>query len=157
MPMYVNKMNKKENLALGIFFISLFLIGFLIFNVISQQIIIKINDTKEVVITQPFNIVHVIAIIILTIAATISFYYYFGNLIQKKKESMKKNIVTQCLDENEKKIYELLNKKGDMIQHDISGELNFSKVKTSRIIEKMCKKGLIKKYRRGYSNKIKIS
>jgi uncharacterized membrane protein len=155
--MYVNNINKKENISLGIFFISLFLIGFLIFNVISQQIIIKINDTKEVVITQPFNIVHVIAIIILTIAATISFHFYFGNLMSKKKESMKKNIVIQCLDENEKKIYELLNKRGDLIQYEISNELNFSKVKTSRIIEKMAKKGLIKKYRRGYSNKIKIN
>ena len=149
-------MDKKETLALGIFFISLFLIGFLIFNVISQQIIIKVNDTKDVVITQPFNLIHVLAIIVLTILTTTAFNYYIKNLIIKNQASKKKNLILKCLDQNERKIYELLIKQGDLIQQQIAQELNFSKVKTSRIIDKMCKKDLIKKYRTGYSNKIKI-
>ena len=35
--------------------------------------------------------------------------------------------------------------------------LELSKVKVSRIVEKLSQKGLIKKIRQGYSNKIKIS
>jgi uncharacterized membrane protein len=148
--------NKKETLALGIFFISLFLIGFLIFSVISKQIIIQVNETKEVVISQPFSILHVLSIMILTILATICFSYYFREVIQKFKSSKKEKLVLKCLDKNERKVYEFLLKNGSAIQQEIASELGFSKVKISRIIDKLAEKELVKKYRQGYSNKIKI-
>jgi uncharacterized membrane protein len=43
-----------------------------------------------------------------------------------------------------------------MIQQEVADDLGYSKVKASRIIEKLSEKGLVKKYRQGYSNKIKV-
>ena len=94
---------------------------------------------------------------ILTSICTASFYYYIGNLIQNKKYSNKQKTVLNCLDHNEQRIYKLILSKKEMIQQEIAADLNLSKVKVSRIVEKLSQKGLIKKYRQGYSNKIKIS
>jgi hypothetical protein len=76
--------SKKESISIGIFFISLFFIGLIIFNVINKQVIIKISEKEEIMITQPFNLVQVLAIILLTISGTISFTYYAGALIRQK-------------------------------------------------------------------------
>ncbi|MCW8966596.1 MAG: hypothetical protein OQK82_07925, partial [Candidatus Pacearchaeota archaeon] len=144
------KDSKKETIALGSFFISLFFISFLIFNIVKEQIIIKISDSKEIIITQPFNLIHVLIIVVLTSICTASFYYYIGGLIQNKKYSNKQKTILNCLGSDEQKVYKLILSKKEIIQQEIVTDLNLSKVKVSRIIEKLSQKGLIKKYRQGY-------
>ena len=71
---------------------------------------------------------------------------------ESQKNVFKKTDMSK-LDEEEKNIYHLLKQNnGSMYQSDIIKETNFSKVKTSRILDKMSGKGLIERQRRGMTN-----
>ena len=64
-----------------------------------------------------------------------------------------KKIDTSKLDEKEKVIYELLkNSNGSMYQSDIVKETGFSKVKTTRILDRLSSKDVIDRKRRGMTN-----
>ncbi|MEK6923229.1 MAG: MarR family transcriptional regulator [Nanoarchaeota archaeon] len=57
------------------------------------------------------------------------------------------------LNEEEKKIYDLIKvKEGSIYQTDLIKETNFSKVKMSRLLDKMEQKGIIERKRRGMTN-----
>ncbi len=57
------------------------------------------------------------------------------------------------LDEDEKKAYELIKSKGgSMYQTDMIRETGFSKVKVTRIIDRMETKGIMERKRRGMAN-----
>jgi uncharacterized membrane protein len=61
--------------------------------------------------------------------------------------------VLSKLDETEKKIIELLsNNKGSMYQSDIMKELDLSKVRITRLLDKLESSGLVERKRRGMTN-----
>ncbi len=75
-------------------------------------------------------------------------------LSQVKKELLElRKIDFSKLDEEEKGVYELLKKnEGSMYQSDIIKETNFSKVKVTRILDKLEAKKVIDRKRRGMTN-----
>ncbi len=72
-----------------------------------------------------------------------------------KKEEQKefKKIDITKLDEEEKKVYEELKKNnGSMYQSSIIKETQYSKVRTTRILDRLSNKGIIDRQRRGMTN-----
>jgi uncharacterized membrane protein len=69
------------------------------------------------------------------------------------QETIKEPKETPNLDEEEQNIINLLNKnEGSIYQSDIIKETNLSKVKVSRLLDKLEGKGLIERKRRGMTN-----
>ncbi len=59
------------------------------------------------------------------------------------------------LDEEEKEIYELLRQnQGSLYQSDLIKQTGFSKVRVSRVLDRMTSKGLIDRARRGMTNMV---
>lgn len=66
-----------------------------------------------------------------------------------------KPIDISTLDEDEKKVYEFINgKQGSAYQSDMIKEFGYSKVKITRILDKMEQKQLLERKRRGMTNLI---
>lgn len=66
-----------------------------------------------------------------------------------------KSVDTSKLDEEEKTIYDFLkSKEGSVYQTDLIKETNFSKVKITRLLDKMETKGIVERKRRGMTNLI---
>ncbi len=69
----------------------------------------------------------------------------------------KKQVDISKLDDDEKRIYQLLvEHEGTMYQSDLIKETQFSKVKMSRLIDKMTIKNILEKKRRGMTNLIVV-
>ena len=75
-------------------------------------------------------------------------------LIPMKEEKQEfKEVNLSKLDEDEKKIYDLLkSKEGSIYQTDLIKETDFSKVKVSRLLDKMEQRGILERKRRGMTN-----
>ncbi|MEM7816226.1 MAG: MarR family transcriptional regulator, partial [Candidatus Aenigmatarchaeota archaeon] len=86
----------------------------------------------------------------------------FGIFLVYKSRQSKKFVLTKReniektlkeLDGDEKKIYELIsNSDGVIFQSDIVEKTQFSKVKVTRILDRMEHRGLVERRRRGMSN-----
>lgn len=73
-------------------------------------------------------------------------------IIKKSKENKK---ILKTLNGDEKKIYDLVeNSDGVIFQSDLVDKSNFSKVKVSRVLDKLESKELIERKRRGMTNVI---
>ena len=65
----------------------------------------------------------------------------------------KKQQILDSVEGSEKQIMQLIiNKEGSMYQSDLTKELNLSKVKVTRILDKLEGKGLVERKRRGMTN-----
>lgn len=79
-----------------------------------------------------------------------------GKEIEIKKQNRLKEIIKN-LSEEEKKIYNLiLDCDGSIFQGELIRKTGFSKVKVSRILDKLEIKGLIERRRRGMSNLVVV-
>lgn len=77
---------------------------------------------------------------------------YMVLLPVRKEEDFKKVDISK-LDEEEKKVYDLLKKnEGSLYQSDLIKEAEFSKVRITRILDKMAGKGIVERKRRGMTN-----
>ncbi|MFW6282786.1 MAG: helix-turn-helix transcriptional regulator [Minisyncoccales bacterium] len=84
-------------------------------------------------------------------------YYLISNHFLKERKEIRKNVnqFLNLLEEEDKKVLDMIIKeKGKINQSDLTKKLNFDKVKISRIISKMEKKGILKKEKKGMTNKI---
>lgn len=94
--------------------------------------------------------------LLIVIAIGLYMYHYYKKLstvIEHKSETVANHV--KSLSEEEKKIYELIKSKdGAAFQSDLIREIGFSKVKVSRIIDKMEMKGIVERRRRGMSNMV---
>lgn len=78
-------------------------------------------------------------------------YMTFLSPKEEKKES--KVIDISKLDEDEKKIYEIIRgRQGSAYQSDLIKETQFTKVKITRILDKLEHKGILERKRRGMTN-----
>lgn len=76
---------------------------------------------------------------------------FFQSMLLPAKKPVKVDV--SKLDEDEKSIYELLAKnEGSMYQSDIMKEKGYSKVKITRILDKLEQHGLVERKRRGMTN-----
>jgi uncharacterized membrane protein len=150
-------MKKLENISIGVFFISIFLIGIILFSAINEKIIIKLEDNTEIIGNSPFGLTQVLALMFLTFLGTISIAYYLRENLSKKNLTDRQKTTLNALEGDEKQVYEYLTKKGEIMQKDLVYELKFSKAKVSRILDKLESKNLVKKYSYGFSNKVKLN
>jgi len=74
-----------------------------------------------------------------------------SKLVHEKIEHKKKSEIPY-LNSEEKKIYELVNDSGSIYQSDLMKKTDFSKVKITRILDKLENKDLIERKRRGMTN-----
>ena len=65
-------------------------------------------------------------------------------------------IILEVLDENERKVFEMVKQAGQINQKKVVQALNLSKAKVSRIVKKLVEKGLLESERRGRTNILKI-
>jgi len=78
-------------------------------------------------------------------------YLFLMPMKEEKQEFKEVNL--SKLDEDEKKIYDLLkSKEGSIYQTDLIKETDFSKVKVSRLLDKMEQRGILERKRRGMTN-----
>ena len=75
-------------------------------------------------------------------------------LLTLKDEKKPKKVDTSKLDKQEKSIYDVLKKHDSIYQSDLIKETGFSKVKITRILDKLESKNLIERKRRGMTNVI---
>jgi len=74
-------------------------------------------------------------------------------VIIKKIKEKKKRIDLSKLDEDEKKVIQILQReKGGMFQRSLMEELEWGKVKITRMLDKLESKGLVERKRRGMNN-----
>ncbi len=78
----------------------------------------------------------------------IGIYLFFK---PEKKIKVIKTRLTKILTQDEKKVISSL-KKGERTQAELRKELEFSKAKLSMLLEKMKKRGLLRKIKRGRTN-----
>ena len=93
--------------------------------------------------------------VVFLIFASGLFLLFYQERKQKGQESAepRKEVDISTLMEEEKKMYDLLTlNQGSMYQSDIIKELGLSKVKVSRILDKMEGKHIIERKRRGMTN-----
>lgn len=84
-------------------------------------------------------------------------YYILNTNFAKEKVRIEKNLikVLDILDKEDNKILNLLiENKGEINQSSLSKSLSFGKVKMSRVISRMERKGIIRKKKNGMTNKI---
>jgi|WetSurMetagenome_2_1015567.scaffolds.fasta_scaffold178320_2 hypothetical protein len=73
--------------------------------------------------------------------------------VPQKAEKIPVVVDLSKLDEDEKKVYEMLKTAGgSMFQGDVIKQLGYTKVTVSRLIDKMEQKGVVERKRRGMSN-----
>jgi len=86
------------------------------------------------------------------------FLFAFGAFIffEKKEKAIKAKPAPSDLDEEEKKVYEMIGEKGALFQSDIVESTSIGKVKVTRILDKLEAKQLIERQRRGMTNLVKL-
>ena len=78
---------------------------------------------------------------------------YLVFMPQKAPEKTAQVVDLSKLEEDEKKVYEMLKAaNGSMFQGDVIKQLGYTKVTVSRLIDKMEMKGVVERKRRGMSN-----
>ena len=127
-------MNKKETISLGLFLISILLIGIILFSGINKEVTIKIEGGKtfksEIPANFPFPIT--IFLMILSAISSISFYYYISDFSKKAVLTNKQRLSLNMLEGDAKKIYLHLLEKDECLQKDLVYNLKLPKTKITR-------------------------
>lgn len=99
----------------------------------------------------PYYYGHIALIILMTaFSLFLIFYKPAVQIVKEEKKSFKK---PKDLDEEEQKVYDLLMEaQGNLFQSDLVKKTEWSKVKITRILDKLEFKGLIERRRRGMTN-----
>ncbi len=83
----------------------------------------------------------------------VGFYLLFFTKINEEVKKEFKNVDVSKLDEEERRFYDIIkHKDGSAFQTDLIKETGFSKVKTTRILDKLEMKGVLERKRRGMTN-----
>ena len=113
----------------------------------------KIVETQNIVIA-------VLILVIGIVVAVIAYHLYWKKPAAKEvrietlhTHGPTKKIDLSALESDEKKVIEILqDKQGSAFQSEIIKQLGYSKVKISRILDRMEQKGLVERKRRGMAN-----
>jgi len=155
---YSQTKSRRQIIYIIFLFISLFSIAFIFFSNAITKIDVSINGgTPEFVeIPATFSILQVIFLMILTFIVTVCFILLYVDFNKREKKTKKQNIVSNVLDGDEKKLYEIILEKNEILQKDLVYESGFSKAKVTRILGKLDNKKLIIRKPWGNTNKILI-
>ena len=149
-------MNKKESIALGLFLVSFFLVGFVLFSGVNKDITIKLENGKTINSVVPINFSLPVTIFLMVLAgiASTSFFYYITDLSKKISLTKQQRLNVNLLEGDVKKLYLFVLEKGECLQKDLVYELGLPKAKVTRILHKLDEKGLLKRISYGKTNKI---
>lgn len=149
-------MNKKEGLALGIFLVSLFLIGFVVFLGVNTDVNIQFENEKIISSKVPanFSLFVTFFLMFLTVVATLSISYYVSDISKSINLSKKQKFTAQLLEGDDKKLYYFVLERGECLQKDLVYELGFTKAKVSRVLDRLEKKNILTRISYGKTNKI---
>ena len=152
------KMNKREAISLGLFLVSIFLIGIVLFSGINKEVTIKMEGGKSIKSDIPANfpILTTLFLMVLSGVASCSFYDYMSDFSKKFSLSNKQRISINMLEGDVKNVYMYLLEKQECLQKDLIYELQLPKAKVTRILDKLSQKGLVKRISYGKTNKIVI-
>lgn len=117
----------------------------------SSKVACECGDTQECPHEKNLPLQSYIGISIVIILFILSY------LLIKSKDIIKKEIKKDInkLNDEEKKIYDVIeNNEGTIFQSELIEKSGFSKVKISRVLDKLESKGFIEKRRKGMSNLI---
>jgi predicted transcriptional regulator len=149
-------MNKKETISLGLFLVSILLIGFILFSGINKEVTIKMESGKtfQSEIPANFSVPITLFLMILTGIASLSFYYYISDFSKKATLTNKQRLSVDMLEGDIKKIYLHILEKDECLQKDLVYELGLPKTKVTRILDKLEEKKLIRRVSYGNTNKV---
>ena len=149
-------MNKKESIALGLFLVSFFLVGFVLFSGVNKDITIKLENGKTINSVVPINFSLPVTIFLMVLAgiASTSFFYYITDLSKKISLTKQQRLNVNLLEGDVKKLYLFVLEKGECLQKDLVYELGLPKAKVTRILHNLDEKGLLKRISYGKTNKI---
>ncbi len=149
------------SILIGIAVILLFLLTFMKIDNDRKSIVLceKYHETEENMQECPvhkssFSWMIIVAYGIGIIMLLIGVYLLFIPQQTEKEESREfKEVDISKLDDEEKRVYEIIkNKEGSAFQSDLLKETGFSKVKITRILDKLELKGVLDRKRRGMTN-----
>jgi len=155
---YVQIKRRRQIIYMIFLFISLFSISFIFFSNAITKIDVSINGgTSEFVeIPSMFSILQVIFLMILTTISAVCFLLLFIDFNKSDKKTKNQKIVSNILDGDEKRLYDIIQEKNEILQKNLVYESGFSKTKVTRIIVKLENKKLIVRKPWGNTNKILI-
>ena len=149
-------MNKKEAISLGLFLVSFFLIGFMLFSGINKDIKITLQNGKTVAsqVSPNFSVTSTIFLMVFSALAGGSLLYYLTDVSKKISLSRSQHTSLKMLDGDVRKVYQFILEKDEILQKDLVYELGMSKAKVTRVLDKLVEKNLIKSISYGKTNKI---
>lgn len=149
-------MNKREVLAVGGFFISLLLIGYIFVSGMNSEISLTLESGKVVksVIPLTFSLINTVFLMLFSIVGTFCFVYFVSDFSKAVSLSKKQKLTVDLLSGDEKKMYLFVLEKGDCLQKDLIYELGFSKAKVTRVLDKLERKKILVRVSYGKTNKI---
>jgi len=98
---------------------------------------------------QAYHQILTILVPIFLVVLIFGLYLFFK---QEKKIKIVRTRITKILTPDEKSVINALKNKDSITQADLCRKLDFSKAKLSMLLEKMQKRGLVKKIKRGRTN-----
>ena len=155
---YAQTKRRREIIYIIFLVISLFSISFVFFSNAITRIDVSVNDgvPEFVEIPAMFSILQVIFLMTLTSISTVCFLLLYVDFNRRYKRTKKRNIVSNVLEGDEKKLYEIILEKNEILQKDLVYESGFPKSKVTRILRRLEDKNLIVKKPWGNTNKILI-
>ncbi len=155
---YTQTKRRKQIIYTIFLFISLFSISFIFFSNTITKIDVTVNGGTPEYIEIPamFSIIQVIFLIILTFISTTCFLLLYVDFKKSDKKNTKRKIVSNVLEGDDKRLYEIILEKNEILQKDLVYESGFSKAKVTRILGKLDNKKLIIRKPWGNTNKILI-
>lgn len=151
-------MNKKELFSLGLFLVSFFLMGFIIFSGLNTDVKIKLENNKVISSKVPANygLITTVFLMILSGISGASLIYYVTDMSKKLSLSRKQQMSVRMLDGDLKKMYTYILEREFCLQNDLVYELKLPKAKVTRLLDKLTQMGLVKRISYGKTNKIVV-
>ena len=148
--------SKKEILSLIVFIVSLFLVFTIIISQIQNEVVVIIDGEHQIIESIPSNysLLSVLFIIFFTILTTLSGFYFMNDMSKQFQLNSKQKVQLQLLEKDEKEVYMFIIQEGSVLQKDIVLELGINKVKVTRILDKLERRGVIQRLSYGNTNKI---
>ena len=150
-----------KNLGYGLIVVSILLLIILLFvkadmdeqgaflcKLVEADPNLSLEDCPAHETSSSWLLIAAIVVVVLTLGAGISI------VLPKKIQQPSIKVDTSKLDSEEKKIYEIIKKNNGVYQSDLIKETGFSKVKITRVLDKLESKGIIERRRRGMTNAI---
>ncbi|MFT4244501.1 MAG: helix-turn-helix transcriptional regulator [Candidatus Woesearchaeota archaeon] len=150
--------SKKEILSLIVFIVSLFLVFTIIISQIQNEVVVIIDGEHQIIESIPSNysLLSVLFIIFFTILTTLSGFYFMNDMSKQLQLNSKQKVQLQLLEKDEKEVYMFIIQEGSVLQKDIVLELGINKVKVTRILDKLERRGVIQRLSYGNTNKIVV-